>query len=177
MDFPAYTGGYIDFCWLVPSPPGSDTSGPPGHLSLEIQSISTRSPTSLCGAWWLVDFRFNSTVNYMCTCIYIYIHMYIHIVYRYLLWAGQEKRQHTIGTNANFSFFNALKPKVPSKFKSPPKTVAIQKIHLLYTSQRKSCVPKIPCDNSSMAPQRSTSSLKKRSLNHRLLKPMVGDDK
>ena len=78
MEFPAYTGGYIDFCWLVPSPPGSDTSGPPGHLSLEIQSISTRSPTSLCGAWWLVDFRFNSTVNYMCTCIYIYIYICIY---------------------------------------------------------------------------------------------------
>ena len=97
--------------------------------------------------------------------MYIYsIHTY---AYNYTLCTNtcyervKKKRQHTqIGTNANFSFFNALKPEVPSKFKSPPKTVAIQKIHLLYSSQRKSCVPKIPCDNSSMAPQRSTSSLK-----------------
>ena len=106
------TGGYIDFCWRVPSPPGSDTSGPPGHLSLEIQSISTRSPTSLCGAWWLVDFGFNSTVNY----IYIYTYVYTHCVQILVMSGSRTKGNIRIGTNANFSFFNSLKPKVRSKF-------------------------------------------------------------
>ena len=105
------------------------------------------------------------------------MHIITHCVQILVMSGSRKKGNIQIGTNANFSFFNALKPKVPSKIKSPPKTVAIQKIHLLYSSQRKSCVPKIPRDNSSMAPQRSTSSLKKHSLNHRLIKPMVGDDK